>query len=134
MRLVDAHECERLIDQIRISVPSSIKESERTIAERDRILADAQSQAQHLVGQAQEQATVLMSQEGVIRAAQEEAERIIEESKIMSKDRISEADNYSLQVLHDLAEKLQNIKEQVDNGIQVMQNSRIAESTDEATE
>ena len=45
-RMVDAGEFGKMLERMRITVPSSIKESERTLAERDAILAEAHQEAE----------------------------------------------------------------------------------------
>ena len=44
-RMVNADEFGQLLEHLRINVPSSIRESERMLAERDKILSEARSEA-----------------------------------------------------------------------------------------
>ena len=53
-RIVDASEVGQLLERLRISVPSSIMESERTLQERDRILSEAESEAKRIIAQARQ--------------------------------------------------------------------------------
>jgi dsDNA-specific endonuclease/ATPase MutS2 len=122
--LIDGEEFAHLLERIRINVPSSIMESERTLAERDFILQEARAEAAHLLQQAKERATDLLSEQAIVRAAQQEAERIVAESKLAAKQRADEADQYAIRVLDDLAQRLQSIAKQVDNGLQIMQQNR----------
>lgn len=119
-RMVDAEEFGKVIERIRISVPSSIRESERTLAERDNILAEARREAEHIVQQARQHAMDLAQKESVTVLAKQESERIIAESKRLAQQRADEADQYAAQVLQELSSKLKAITRQVDNGIQVM--------------
>ena len=120
-RLVRARDVEQLLERMRITVPSSIRESERTLAERDRIMNDARAEAERIVQHARQQAMEMLSEKSLIATAQVEANRIIGEGKEIARSRTEEADTYAVQVLHDLAQHLQGITQQVNNGIEVMQ-------------
>lgn len=130
--MVDANELAQLIERMRISVPSSIMESERTLAERDHILDEAHVEAERIIQQAKQRALEIVHQDQIVMTARDEAERILEESRRLAQRRAEEADRYAVDVLGDLAEKLQVITKQVDNGIQVMKSNRLADTaTDE---
>jgi F0F1-type ATP synthase membrane subunit b/b' len=127
-RMVRARELEKLIERMRINVPSSIRESERTLAERDRILYDAQVEAERIIQQAKQQAMEILSERSLMSAAQQEAQRIIDESKEIARRRTDEADGYAVHVLEELAGRLQNTLQQVENGIQLLQNPPVEEA------
>ncbi len=123
-RMVRAREIEQLVERMRINVPSSIRESERTLQERDRIMAEARAEADRVIQQAKQQAMEMLSERSLVATAQSEAERIIAESREIARRRTEEADFYAVQVLQDLAHRLQTMMQQVDNGIQLMQDQR----------
>jgi hypothetical protein len=115
-------EMEQLIARMRINVPSAIREGERTVAEREQILAAARAEAEKIVTEARQQAMALVSERSLVQTAQQEADRIVEEGKELARRRSAEADAYAVQVLEELSQHLQTVIRQVDNGIQVMQN------------
>jgi hypothetical protein len=119
-RLVRAPEVEQLLERMRITVPSSIRESERTLADRDRIMNEARSEADRIIQHARQQAMEMLSERSLIATAQAEADRIINEGKDIARRRTEEADTYAVQVLQDLSQRLQGITQQVTNGIDVM--------------
>ncbi|MBV7328886.1 hypothetical protein KFU94_11610 [Chloroflexi bacterium TSY] len=119
-RMVDAVQFGQLLERMRINVPSSIRESERTLAERDKILAAAHTEAQRIIHEAELRAHTLLSEESFVKMARQEAERIIAEAQAIAQQRSVEADDYAKQVLADLSEKLKTITQQVDNGIQLI--------------
>lgn len=126
LRVIDANEFAQLIERMRISVPSSIMESERTLAQRDHILAEAQAEAERLIQHAKQRAMEIISQDALMQTSRKEADRILDESRGAAQRRAAEADRYAVQVLEDLAQKLQVTMKQVDNGIQLMKNNRLA--------
>lgn len=132
LRVVDANEVIQLIERMRINVPSSIMESERTLAERDRILADAHAEYERIIQQARQRALEVMSDDALVHAARQEAERILAESRAASHRRAEEADRYAIGVLEDLAQKLQVITKQVENGVQLMRTGRFADIAEQA--
>jgi cell division septum initiation protein DivIVA len=119
-RVINAEEFAQLLEHLRINLPSSIRESERLLAERDRLLAQAESHAEELVATAEAQARELLSDNALIEAANNEAERIIYESKLMAQQRTHEADAYATDVLEQLADRLGVISQQVENGLRMM--------------
>jgi hypothetical protein len=123
-RLVRTREMEQLIERMRINVPSSIRESEKTLQERDKILAEARQEADRVIQQAKQQAMEMLSERSLLETAQSEAERIVDDSRELARRRAEEADAYTLQVLQELAQRLHGVLQQVENGIHVMQENR----------
>ena len=123
-RLVRARDVEQLLERMRITVPSSIRESERTLADRDRIMNEARAEADRIIQQARQQAMEMLSERSLIATAQAEADRIIVEGKDIARRRTEEADTYAVQVLQDLAQRLQALTQQINNGIELMQDGQ----------
>lgn len=87
-RYVSEEEFHRLINAIRHELPRSIAEAAEVMADRDRILRQAQEQAREIIDQAhaaagqerreaREQIEKMLSEDGVVRAAQERADEIV---------------------------------------------------------
>lgn len=133
--VVSGEDCLRLIDQMRISVPSSIKESERMVAERDRILDDARAEADSIIEQARQHALEMIKHDYVTQEAQreadhiraqsqEEAERIIARSRDHANALIVDAEDYTVEMLQRLVGQLSGVLQQAKNGIQAIEESR----------
>jgi len=136
LSVVNTNELSHVVERMRIVVPSAIMESERTLAERDQILADAHAEAERVLQEARQRVTEMLTEQAIVAAARAEAERLIEDGRLMAKRRAEEADLYAMQVLEDLAQKLQTVTRQVDNGVQIMRNNRLSQEQtgDEATQ
>ena len=119
-----ARDVEQLLERMRITVPSSIRESERTLADRDRIMNEARAEADRIIQQARQQVMDMLSEKSLIATAQFESDRIIAEGKEIARRRTEEADTYAVQVLQDLSQQLQSTLQQVGNGIQLMQDGQ----------
>jgi vacuolar-type H+-ATPase subunit H len=126
-RIVDANEIGQLLERLRISVPSSIMESERTVAERERILSEAETEAKRIIAQARQRANEMVNADNLVSMARKEAERLVDEGRLQARLRADEADAYATQVLEDLAAKLNATAKQVENGLQIMRNRRQSE-------
>ena len=120
-RLVRGRDVEHLLERMRINVPSSIRESERTLSERDQIIAEARNEADRLIQEARQQASEMISERSLVATAQLEAERIIEDGRAAARRRTDEADTYAIQVLQELAGKLETMHQQVQNGVALLQ-------------
>lgn len=120
-RVVRSRDVEQLLERMRINVPSSIRESERTLSDRDRIMADARTEAERIIQEARQQANEMISERSLLASAQFEAERIVKEGENVARQRTEEADTYAIQVLQELADKLHTMHQQVQNGIELMQ-------------
>jgi vacuolar-type H+-ATPase subunit H len=129
--VVNEEECLRLIDQMRISVPSAIKESERMIGERDRIIGEAHRRAESILSQAEEEAMGMVSQHFVVKEARLEAERIVEMGQAESMRLIQEAEDYALNVLKELGEQLRTSLHQAENGVRAIEESRLEMDTND---
>ena len=120
LRMVDYNAARQVIERLRVNVPSSIIESERMLQERDRILEAAEAEAARMVEQAKRRAQEILSSDALVSAARQEAERIIIDSQRTAQQRRDEADRYAARVLEELAEKLNIISKQVDNGLELL--------------
>ena len=105
---------------MRINVPSAIRESERTLLERDTILAEAHDQAARIIHEAQQQAMAMLSEDRMVMYAQQESGRILNDSQTAANRRTQEADRYAISVLQDLSSNLSSLSGQVANGLQLL--------------
>ena len=95
-----------IIDQMRTSIPDEFKQARAIIHDKERILAQAQADANKLIARAQEEAEEAVHREGLLRLADEKAEQI----KV-------EADAYVVETLRALRDHLTNIEMDIDRSI-----------------
>jgi len=120
LRMVEYAQFKQALERLRVSVPSSIMESERTLQERDRILEAAEAEAARIVEQARRRANEILSNDALVAAAHQEGERILVNAQATAQQRRDEADRYAARVLEELAEKLRVVTKQVDNGLDLL--------------
>ena len=75
-----------IINDISLSIPEEIRNAKTITADRERILADAQKQADMKIKEAEHRAISLIDEHEITRKANETAEEIIEKAKKESKE------------------------------------------------
>lgn len=120
--LIDEERALEIIDQMRISVPEEIEKSARVLAQRDRVLAQANEEAARVIAAARERGEKLLDNEASVQAAKSHAANIIEQAKQDAEQITSEADRYVMEVLTNLQERLQRLGREVHAGISVVEN------------
>ncbi len=118
--MVDEEAVRRIIDQMRVSVPDIIKQAERTLGERDRIVAQANEEASRIVQLAREQATDLMEHHELTEAARRRANEIITAAERDASTVRGDADRYVVGSLRGLAEQMTKLQREVENGIHAL--------------
>ena len=106
-----------IIDQMRISIPDEIKKAQQVIAQKDRILAQAQEEANRTVALAREKSEKMVEKSEVYLAAQAKIDQFSEQVRKESLQTQQEADRYVVDTLSGLERELQNVLQQVQNGI-----------------
>jgi hypothetical protein len=115
--MIDEERALELIDQMRISIPEEIEKSSRVLAQRDRILAQANEEAARLLQQAREQGVQLLDREATVQAASSRAANIVEQARQEAEAITAEADKYVIDTLARLEQQLSKALSVVRNGI-----------------
>lgn len=104
--IIDEQEFLDIIDQLRVTVPEEIKQARRVSQERERVMLQAEAEAEKILNSAQERATLMLQENELIRHAQDEARRILEEADREAEDTRRGADAYAADVLANLESEL----------------------------
>ena len=110
-----------IIDQMRISIPEEVKQARRVTAERDRLLEQAQEEADRIVALAHEQAGSLADDHEIVRTAQARADEVLARAQHSAEGVKGEADTYVMETLSSLEEQLMMLLTTVRNGIRQVQ-------------
>src|SRR5512133_3398998 len=119
--IVDEDRLLDLIDQMRITIPEEIKKAQQLLAQRDRILAQAQEEANRTIALAREKSEKLVEKDPVTQASQIRADQLIEQAKSECEQTKKDADAYVVQTLQALEGELEKSLTQVKNGIMALQ-------------
>ncbi len=129
--IVDEDRFLDIIDQMRISIPEEVKKAQQVFSQKDRILAQAQEEANRTLALAREKADQLVEKEGLVLKAQKHADQIIEQARMEAENIKVGADQYALDSLLNLNMELEHIMTQIRNGIQILEEKQISPSTPE---
>lgn len=118
--VVDEDKMLSIIDQMRVSIPEEIKKAQQLLAQRDRLIAQGQEEANRTLQLAREKASQLVEKDAIIQSAQARASQIIEQAKQETEINRIEADQYIITSLSDLEKELEVLLVQVKNGIKAL--------------
>lgn len=113
-----------IIDQMRVSIPEEIKKAQQLLAQRDRILAQAQEEVNRTLALARDKSDTLVERDAIVQAANARAEQIIAQAKAEGENTKREADEYVFESLKRLEAEMQQLLVQVNNGIQTIQKAK----------
>lgn len=119
--VVDENAFMDIIDQMRISIPDDIKKSQQINAQKDRILAQAQEEANRTLALARDKSEKMIEKSEVFMAAQAKAAQITEQARREARQTQLDADRYVVETLTKLEAEMNRILAQVRNGIKTLQ-------------
>ena len=122
--IVDEDRFLDIIDQMRISIPDEVKKAQQVYAQKDRVVAQAQEEANRTLALAREKADQLIEKDAIVQDAQRRANQILEQARLEADNVKIGADQYSLGALMDLEVEMDRLLTQVRNGIQVLEQKR----------
>ncbi|HEV2127304.1 MAG TPA: hypothetical protein VGR22_01655 [Thermomicrobiales bacterium] len=114
--MVEEDEFLALVDQLRVAVPNEIKQAQRVIKERERIIGDAQDEAADIVGRAHEEADRMVSQSALLAEARQRGEDILRRAEEEQQRTKGELDVYVL-------EQAQLMEDAIQRAIAIMQDA-----------
>jgi cell division septum initiation protein DivIVA len=115
--ILDEDRILEIIDQMRISIPEEVKKAQQVLAQRDRVMAQAQEEATRTLSLAKRQTEETISKDSMVQAAQTRAEQILEQARAEVEVMRRDADEYVIESLTALEEELTRLLGQARNGI-----------------
>jgi F0F1-type ATP synthase membrane subunit b/b' len=136
--IVDEDRMLEIIDQMRISIPDEVKSAQQVLAQRDRVLAQSQEEANRTISLAKKKAEEIVDRDPIVSGAQNRAEQILAQARADAEQIRREADDYIIEALGSLEAELTRLISQARNGIakltverqQAMQASALMHDTD----
>lgn len=122
--MVDEDRMLDIIDQMRIAIPEEVKKAQQLLGQRDRVLAQAQEEANRTLELARQKADQLVSKEMVAQEAARRAEQILTQARTDAENVRIDADDYVLDSLNQLQAELERISNQVANGIRTVKDEQ----------
>jgi cell division septum initiation protein DivIVA len=106
---IDEREALDVLDLMRTAVPEEIKQARRITQEREKILAQAQTEANRLIAQAQERVERLVADDNIRLVAEERAQDALQQARAEAREVRDGADQYAMDLLYRLDEELRHI-------------------------
>jgi cell division septum initiation protein DivIVA len=120
--MIDKDEILEVINEIRLKLPDEINRASWVAKERQRILNEAQSEADELIEKVKEQQKYLVEDNEITRQAQKFADQIIQEAERKASDMKMGAYSYSDEILSKLQEKIREINSIIEQNREVLKN------------
>jgi hypothetical protein len=123
--IVDEERILDIIDQMRVAIPEEVKKAQQFLAQRDRVLAQAQEEANRTVAIAREKSDQLVERDAIVQAAQARADQMLVLAHEDANGTRHEADEYVVDTLMKLEMELDRYLTQVRNGIRTLQTDKL---------
>ena len=120
--MIDKEEILEVINEIRLKLPDEINRASWVAKERQRILNEAQSEADELIEKVKDQQKYLIEENEITKQAQKYANQLIEEAERKANDMKVGAYNYSDEILSKLQEKIREINGIIEQNREVLKN------------
>jgi cell division septum initiation protein DivIVA len=123
--VVDEDRMLELIDQMRIAIPEEVKKAQQVMAQRDRVMAQAQEEANRTLQLSRDKAEQLIERDMIVQEAQRRAEQILTQARGEAEATRTDADNYVVDTLMQLQDQISKLSNQVNNGIRMVQEEQM---------
>lgn len=116
--MVEENDFVELVEQLRLAIPSEVRQAQRVVRDREKIIAEAQQEAAHIIEGARNRAEYLVSNEGVLNEAKQRSEEILRAAEERRKRDKGEIDVYAMQQFNRIEQALREGLELIDNAVQ----------------
>ena len=140
---IDRRKLLDLIDQMRVAAPMELREAQDLLTQKEELLLKAREESQLLVAQAQQDVEMRLTDNEVVRAAEEKAAEVLRQAEeqaesmlreteerirarfgtaeTVAAQQMEEADRYALEMLHKLESQLAAFLGSVRAGVDSME-------------
>ena len=105
-RMVDIDKMRDIIDEVRLNMPTEIRQAKAIVNDRADIIASAKREAEAIVKKAEDRAQVLVREEQIVRAAQQRAAEILSSAQSQSREMRTTVTDYCENMLRITEEQL----------------------------
>lgn len=120
--MIDKEEILEVINEVRLKLPDEINRASWVAKERQRILNEAQSEADELIEKVKEQQSYLIEENEITKQAQKYAEQLVQEAEKRATEMKIGAYNYSDEILSKLQDKIREINTIIEKNRDVLKN------------
>ncbi len=113
--MVDTEELREVLEDIRLKLPDELKQAKWVKEERQRIMADAESQAENLMKEAENKIIAMVDEHVITKQALDQKEEILESANKLSQEISTGTREYADSVLEKVEEVLKETMQLVHN-------------------
>lgn len=84
--MIEVDKMREFIDNLRYNMPSEVKRAKETLADRSKIIADANKKAEDIIAAAENRAKILVANDAITKQAREQANDILSKARNMDKE------------------------------------------------
>ncbi|MDD4779839.1 MAG: ATPase [Tissierellia bacterium] len=118
--MIDKEEILEVINDIRLKLPDEINRASWVAKERQRILTEAQNEAEELIQKVKEQQRILIEESEITRLAKQNANALLQEADAKANAMKEGAYNYSDEILSKLQDKIRDINNIIEENREVL--------------
>ena len=119
---VDREEILNIIQDIRLKLPTELRQSVWIVEERNKILAEAQTEASLVIQEAQDTLHKMVEQHEITKYAEDRAQYILENARKDSREMHNGAIEYAEDVFKDVETNLKQMRETIHKEVQEFEN------------
>lgn len=123
--VVDEDRMLDLIDQMRVAIPEEVKKAQQLLAQKDRIMAQAQEEANRTLALAREKSESMVERDSIVQAAHARSDQIMAQARVDAENTRREADEYVIESLARLETQLELSLQQVRNGVEALRQTHM---------
>ncbi len=105
-RMVDAEKMRDIIDDIRLNMPTEIRQAKAIVQDRAEIVEGARKEAEGIIRKAEERAKVIVSEQQIVKASEQRASEVMRQATQGAKEMRSSVNHYCENILHQAEEQL----------------------------
>ncbi|MEO7018900.1 MAG: hypothetical protein ABI234_01955 [Ktedonobacteraceae bacterium] len=106
-----------IVDQLRTTIPDEIKQARRVIQDKERILAQAQAEANGLLARAREESELAVNRQGLLKVAEARSQELVQRAEGEAEQLKNEADGYVIETLRALRDHLNSIETEIGRSV-----------------
>ncbi|HIV87703.1 MAG TPA: ATPase [Candidatus Pygmaiobacter gallistercoris] len=114
-RMVDVDKVRDIIDDIRLNLPSEIKQAKAIVNDRAEIVAGARRESEGIIKKAEDRARILVDQQEIVRQAQQKAAELLSAAQQQSREMRTTITDYCENMLRQTEESLAHSAAEVKN-------------------
>jgi len=92
--VVHRSEMLEILDGARESLPQDLFRAEEILTKRDSLMEEGRSSSEQMIASAREEVARMIEQTAIVQAARDEAQRILDEARVLAADERAEVESY----------------------------------------